>query len=170
MSSISPSEAREALPVLSMGNIRAALRRSLTDEEVVLQSQVDLLYLHYLICRGDFPNVRDFLESFPDAERCTLVNATDYHTHFGNTLHTCAYWNTGEAALEMFAYLVECGAQPIRNSYMNLPWEQNAILYVSVVPGDSVTQARNPDDFVDTYTLLRNLYEEHVDPAIRVYT
>ena len=169
---VSPAEAREALPVLSWGNVKAALRVA-SNGETPQDSQVDLLYLHHLISRGNLAHVRDFLDGFSDVERRHLVNATDYHTHFGNTLHTCAYWNTGVwneetgATLEMFDFLVECGAKPIRNFYENLPWEQKGIVYVPVVPNVCESMVRKSDDFADTYTYLKVQYEDIVDPAIR---
>ena len=166
MSSVSPSEARAALPVLSLGNVRAALRLSGDNDN---ENLTDLLYLHHLISRGSLDDVRDFFCGLSDDRVRHLVNATDYHTHFGNSLHTCAYWNTDESALDMFAFLMECGAKPIRNYYQDLPWEtMQGILYVHCVPATMESMPRNPDDFTATHETLRSLYEDRVDPAIRI--
>lgn len=167
MTSVSPADARAALPDLSLDDVFDALQFASAREGGRSLADAELIYLNHLVSRGDLSAVAEFLEGRSPEERQQLVNNTSYHTHFGNSLHACAYWNTGETALEMFAYLIECGARPIRDYYENLPWEMNGILYVPVVPirGIDEPHQRNRADFVGTHRELRLGYMDLVDPT-----
>lgn len=169
-STVTAAEARAALPALSYGHLCELLAFQCTVSTADIPTKrSDLLYLHYLISRGNFTAVQEFLEGFDEVNKYRLVNDTDFNTHMGNTLHTCAYWNTGDAAVEMFDYLVSCGAKPIRNYYGDLPWGMyNGIKYVPIVnPLGIEPQSRNSDEFTDTYGILEDRYNDIVPATER---
>jgi hypothetical protein len=127
--------ARSLLPVMSVGEAFAIL--DARAEYTLFQKQ--LLYTHYLIARGDFNGVIDYIYQFDDEMRGYLLNDSLYETWFGNTLHTCAYWNTGTEALNLYRQLVEAGAYPCRDYYDELPWEQHGTVYVNFITNANLT-------------------------------
>lgn len=165
--SVTAAEARAALPVLSYGQLCELLAFQGAESPAdIPTARSDLLHLHYLISRGDFEAVKEFLEGFNENNKCRLVNDIDFNTHMGNSLNTCAYWNTD---VEMFHYLVSCGAKPIRNYYGNLPWEMvNGINYVPIVnlPGRE-SLGRNIAEFTGVYTILEDRYSDIVPASER---
>jgi hypothetical protein len=175
-SPVAAAEARAALPHISYAQFRERLLDELGVEDATSVSifRSDLLYIHYLISQGNLPAVQAFLGQQDDDTKRRLVNETDYNTHMGNTLHTCAYWNTGEDAVEMFDFLVSCGATPIRNYYGDLPWENyNGLLYVPILNlGGQESLHRAPAEFTATCATLESRYDDFVPaeecmPSIR---
>lgn len=173
-SPITAAEARAALPRLSYAQFREMLLDELgvgvEDAVSVSMFRSDLLYTHYLISQGNLPAVQAFLDEQDDDTKRRLVNGTDYNTHMGNTLHTCTYWNTGDDAVEMFDYLVSCGAKPIRNYYGDLPWENyTGTLYVPVLNLQELEPMhRNAAEFTATCTTLEIRYDDWVPAEERM--
>ena len=171
-SPITAAEARAALPPISYAHFRERLLDELgvVDVASVSMFRSDLLYTHYLISQGNLPAVQEFLIQHDDVTKRRLVNETDYNTHMGNTLHTCAYWNTGDNAVEMFDYLVSCGATPIRNYYADLPWENyTGILYVPILNlGGQELMHRDPAEFSATCATLESRYDDLVPAEERM--
>jgi len=169
---VTAAEARAALPHISYVQFRDMLLDELGVEDAASVSMFrsDLLYTHYLVSQGNLPAVQAFLAGKDDDIKRRLVNDTDYNTHMGNTLHTCAYWNTGDDAVEMFDYLVSCGAKPIRDYYCDLPWENHTGgLYVPILNlyGHELMH-RNAAEFTATCTILESRYDDLVPAEERM--
>jgi hypothetical protein len=111
------------------------------------------LYTHYLVARGDFHAIVDFLDALAPSERQNIVNHVMYDTWWGNTLHTCLYWNTGHNALNIYRYLVGCGATPVKDYYEQYPWEMDGSQYVCPLRGHNVCMGieRDSAEFASTH-------------------
>ena len=154
---ISAVEARGRLPVLSIEEAIAILnvRNEYTDFEK------SVLYTHYIIARGDFSGLVDFLNGFDVEERRRIANATLHDTWYGNVLHTCLYWNTGANALNIYRYLVNCaGAIPCLDYYDQYPWAYDADSYIHPLIGDNIADGfrRNITEFAETYVDVQRLF------------
>jgi hypothetical protein len=109
------------------------------------------LYTHYLVARGDFVQLTTYLDSWDPEARARIVNTPHYETYFGNTLHTCAYWNTGHNALAIYRYLVANGATPMLDHYDEYPWQMNGSLWICPVRGYRIGQRRaSAPEFTET--------------------
>lgn len=119
-----------------------------------------ILYTHYLVARGDFGGLVDYLSAFSDAERATIVDAQLYDTYWGNTLHTCAYWNTGDNALAIYRYLDAAGAQPILDYYDDYPWNVGGVVYACPIRGMNIAldHDRDDDEFAETHADIERLF------------
>jgi hypothetical protein len=134
--------ARDLLPMLYQSEVHRILReRGMALSEL----EQDILYTHYLVARGDFSALVDYLDSLDADTRRTMVNTPLYDTYMGTTLHTCAYWNTGLTALAIYRYLVGAGATPLRDSYNDLPWEVRGSRWICPVRGFAVSTDRRQD-------------------------
>jgi len=111
-----------------------------------------VLYTHYIVARGDIDDLVDYLNRFNEEERRAIVDDSLYDTYYGNTLHTCAYWNTGDKALTIYRYLHTAGARPLRDYYEQFPWEVEGVVYVCPIRGCNVADGadRNNDEFSET--------------------
>lgn len=152
---ISAEEARNLLVNVSSETGLKYLSSRLGGEN---KFECELIFVNHLVAKCDFVALKDFLSSY-DAETVKrLVNETSYFTHFGNTLSTCAYWNTGDNCLKMFEYLISLGALPIYNYYKVLPWEnESGAVYVTLLGGRTIG-LRNSSEFESTYSILKEKY------------
>ena len=148
---ISASAARARLPALSY------------DDYLVIATCPadirDLMYVHYLVARGDLDALIAHMSTMSSERQHQLVDGTDYHTYWGNTLHTCCYWNTGYAALVMYRYLVSLGAKPRHDYYDSMPWEVSGIVFSCPARGVRVTELeRDPREFADGHAMIQNYF------------
>lgn len=111
-----------------------------------------VIYTHFLVARGKFVDIVEFLDAMPEDMRRRVVNHAMYHTWWGNTLNMCLYWNTGHDALGIYRYLVNCGAVAIRDYYGQYPWDQGGSRYICPLRYTDVTPGhwRNPEEFAET--------------------
>lgn len=114
-------------------------------------------YVHHLVAYGDLGDLRAHLDALPEDEARYLVNTGLYDTWFGNTLHAAAYWNTGESALAIFAYLMSKGATFMLDYYGDSPWTISGCSYISPISG-VVLGNRDVEEFVETHAALRTQY------------
>jgi hypothetical protein len=123
-----------------------------------------VLYTHYLVARGHFGDLTDYLDRLDSAERRSIVDDALYDTYWGNTLHTCAYWNTGEGALAIYRYLDAAGARPTRDYYGDFPWEAGGIVYACPLRGLNVTDGNNRDndEFTETHADIQRYFGHYV--------
>lgn len=147
-SSLSPSQARASLPYIPYSLVLT------TPGEL---GDLKIKYVHHLVARGDLVDLRAHLDALPDDEARHLVDTGLYDTWFGNTLHAAAYWNTGESALPIFAYLVSKGATFMRDYYGDYPWAVSGCSYISPLSG-AVVGDRDATEFVETHEALRTQY------------
>lgn len=145
---LSASQARASLPYIPYS---LALTTPGPLEEIKIK------YVHHLVARGDLADIQAHLDALPDDEARVLVDSAIYSTWYGNTLNTAAYWNTGETALAIVAYLVSKGARFVQDYYGEYPWESTGSLYVSPFNGVSVGD-RESDEFTETHAALRAQY------------
>ncbi len=112
-----------------------------------------VVYTHYLVARGDLQSLINYLDAKPADERHMIVNHTLYDTWFGNTLHTCLYWNTDTTALNIYRYLTNCGAVPVRDYYEQFPWEIDGIAFICPLRGFNVAGGceRDSSEFTATH-------------------
>ena len=124
------------------------------------EQEKTILYTHYLVARGDFNGLVDFLAAFSDEERAAIVNATLYNTYWGNTLHTCAYWNTGDNALAIYRYLDAAGARPVLDYYDDYPWNTTGIVYACPIRGLNIAHDhdRDNDEFAETHADIERYF------------
>jgi hypothetical protein len=149
------SVARSYLPPLSLE--LAAERMGVGVETDFARTVV---YTHYLVARGDFNALVDFLDAKSADERDRIVNHAVYETYWGNVLHTCLYWNTGTGALNIYRYLVGCGARAVHDYYEQYPWEQDGSHYICPLRGFDVATDfhREPAEFAQTYADVQRFF------------
>jgi hypothetical protein len=160
---IDSSVARSYLPALSLENAVELMDR----RDTLNDFDRTVIYTHYLIARGDFSSIVDFLELKTADERHRIVNHTMDQTWNGNTLHTCLYWNTGANALNIYRYLHNCGAVPVRDYYEQYPWSMDGVVYICPLRGFNVVPGhdRNPAEFRTTYAeVLRHFGPPLIPP------
>lgn len=160
---------------LSAANARALLRFLSFDEFFrLLRSQspfepeeacVMILYTNYLVARGVEDEVRAFLDAQSVERQHELVNTPDMGVWDGNTLHSCAYWLTGDAAISMYRLLLERGATPRKDYYDDYPWEVKGQLWISPL-GHVTPLERDQREFLDTHYALFQLYGNMVPDAL----
>lgn len=119
--------------------------------------------LDNLILIGDFKMFKIFCKNFNSYNLKKILNLPYYSNYFGGRLHTLLYYTTGKEALEMYVYLREKGAEPFKNYYGELPYNQGGIYWTTFLKKFS----RNPDEFVETYQKIKNYelglkHENHV--------
>jgi hypothetical protein len=112
----------------------------------------NVLHLHTLIYSGLFEEAKNFCLLFTNEELKEILNDTPYDMYYGNILHTILYYSEGIETIEIYKYFKSLGAKPCENYYGELPWEQNAPLWVTI-PG--CKYKRNPDEFVNTYAYIK---------------
>jgi hypothetical protein len=134
---ISAAEARALLPAVSFDDFVAH-----SSYEPDIQ---ELMYVHYLVARGNIDDLINYLSPLSLERQHALVDGTDYATYWGNTLHACAYWNTGYESLVMYRYLVSLGAKPRHDYYEQMPWEVNGVLYVCPMRGRDIAEGYHRD-------------------------
>lgn len=160
--------ARSFLPAYSMEQVSDMLdaRGEFTDREKAV------LYAHYLIARGDAPSLFDFVDGFAIAERAEIVNAKPHDAYYGNTLHTAAYWNTGETALNIVRFLLNAGATACHNYYEHYPWEDTGVAYVCPVRFENIAPDcdRDPSEFTETYAAMRRYFPDIIPDEAPVVT
>jgi hypothetical protein len=148
MPALTASQARASLPYISSA--------------VVMTAPGDLhtlrvTYLHHLVARGDLADLQTFVGGLEEEDARILVNATLMETYWGNTLHTAAYWNTGETLMSIAAYLVSKGAVFELDYYESYPWSTTGTIYVSPFTNASIGD-RNPAEFEASLGALRLAY------------
>lgn len=146
---IDASVARSYLPPLSL---ELAIERMEADQSFT-EFERSVIYTHYLVARGDFEGLVEFLSSKSGDVRCDIVNHTMHHTWYGNTLNTCTYWNTGLNALTIYRYLVENGARAATDYYGNFPWSVSGGVFICPLRGTNIAPGfnRNREEFITTY-------------------
>ena len=147
---ITAEAARSALDPISYEEYMA------NDYQLKVGSEFDIraLYVVYLVARGDFIALTNFLDAFEPQERTELINTRSMGAYFGNTLHVAAYWNTGHEALAIYRYLKANGAAAFRDHYDALPWEQRGILYIHPLTGVNLGH-RIVAEFEETHADIR---------------
>lgn len=126
-----------------------------------------VLYTNYLVARGDIGDLMDYLNHFDEEERRAIVDHTLYDIYWGNTFHTCAYWNTGDKALTIYRYLHSAGARPSRDYYEQSPWEAQGVVYVCPIRGSNVADGadRDNDEFSETHADIFRYFGEAERPT-----
>ncbi len=168
-------DADDSLSCLDSASARGLLP-AMTFEDTVLNflhrglcynaEEAGAIYIHYLVARGDLEALMSYLESWPVETRKALVDTPHYDTYFGNTLHTCAYWNTGLPALTIYRYLVANGATPVRDHYGDYPWEVKGSLWICPVRGYRASDLhRNEAEFAETRADIK-CYFAPTEPAV----
>ena len=149
-------EARALLPVMTFADaVIHFLHRGLRYNA----EEAGSIYIHYLVARGDLETLMAYLESWPPETRKSLLDTPNYDTYFGNTLHTCAYWNTGLTALTIYRYLVANGATPFCDHYGDYPWAVKGILWPCPVRGYRVSDLhRNDAEFAETHADIERYF------------
>ena len=108
--------------------------------------------LDYLILSGDFKMFKIYCKIFNSSDLKKILNLPYYSNYFGSRLHTLLYHATGKEALEMYIYLRENGAEPFKNYYGELPYNQGGIYWTTFPKKFS----RNPEEFAETYQMIKN--------------
>lgn len=149
------SVAQSYLPPLSFP---LAAERMGTGIETEFERSV--IYTHYLVARGDFNALVCFLDAKPIDERHRIVNHAMFDTYMGNALHACLYWNTGTSALNIYRYLVGCGATATCDYYEHYPWTQDGSRYICPLRGVDVAPdfQRDPAEFSQTYADVQRFF------------
>ena len=122
--------------------------------KVGTEFDMKVLYVVYLVARGDFIALTNFLDAHEPEERMQLINTSTMGSYFGNTLHAATYWNTGHEALAIYRYLKANGATAFRDYYDALPWELRGILYIHPLTGVNLGH-RMLEEFQETYADIR---------------
>lgn len=158
-----------SLPTIPSAHARALLVpysfaqfSEIVSDDSIRDTQVR--YVNYLVARGNIDEVRAYLDTLTEETQRDIVDSTHYNTYYGNTLNTCAYWMTGESAIEMFRMLVERGATAIWDHYGDLPWEVGGVMWISSIGNEITPCERNPDEFLDTHYILFNRFH-HLVPG-----
>lgn len=148
--------ARSLLPTFRFAEVDALLNARGDYDEATKR----ILYAHYLVARGDFNGLVDYLSEFDPVQAAAIVNDSVYETYFGNTLNTCAYWNTGHEALALYRLLTAMGARAYRDYYGDLPWTVNGGSYVCPLRGVNVSPGyeRDPHEFEITHSEIKALF------------
>lgn len=159
---ISSIVAQSLLPRLTYEQADAIL----SSRQLYSEHEKMVLYTHYLVARGHFGDLADYLDRLDASERRAIVNDALYDTYWGNALHACAYWNTGENALAIYRYLDAAGARPTRDYYEQLPWEVAGILYICPLRGRNVADGyeRDCDEFNETHADIQRFFGHYVAP------
>jgi len=108
--------------------------------------------LDNLILIGDFKMLKIYCNNINVCDLKSVLNLPFYSSYYGNRLHTLLYHTTGEEALKMYVYLREKGAEPFKNYYDELPYNQAGTLWTNL----PVKYDRNPDEFLETYEMIKN--------------
>ncbi len=154
---LSAAEARDRLPPLC---VVVALEH-LRNRGVALGNAEEeaTLFAHYLVARGDFQGLVTYLDAWEPEARARIVDTPHYETYFGNTLHTCAYWNTGHDALAIYRYLVSCGATVFKDYYDNYPWQVDGVMWPCPVRGYRIGQRRaSAPEFAETQAEIERYF------------
>jgi len=154
---LSATCARAALPPLTvevaLGHLRnRGVHMDNAEEEATL-------FAHYLVARGDFQGLVSYLDAWEPEARARIVDTPHYETYFGNTLHTCAYWNTGHDALAIYRYLVSCGATAFKDYYHNYPWQVDGVMWPCPVRGYRVgNRHAGAEEFAETQAEIERYF------------
>ena len=154
------------MPALTAAQARASL--PYIPSAVVMTAPGDLhtlrvTYLHHLVARGDLADLQTFVGGLEEEDARILVNATLMETYWGNTLHTAAYWNTGETLISIAAYLVSKGATFELDYYESYPWSTWGITYVPPFASDGIGD-RDPAEFEASLSALHLTYGPQQQP------
>jgi hypothetical protein len=150
---ITSEQARAMIPHYTQHDICVQLRRIGEERGEIAQKT---MWLVYLCATGDIHSVKSFIQSTDPTELREILNTKLYENWQGTVLHTVLYWNTGNKAVDLFELLVEHGADPVRDYYEALPWENCAPLWIP--PFGTQMAARDVGEFEETYQYLREIY------------
>ena len=126
-------------------------------EDWPYQGSAKLIYLGNLCARGDYKGLADFFRTHNEAENKYLLNTKCYEFYYGTLLHIVLFWNTGNAAIDLFNLLVEHGAEFKRDYYGCLPWTQHGELWIEPF-GNTILGVRNQGEFEETYNYFNDHY------------
>ena len=116
-----------------------------------------LIYLGNLCVRGEYKELADFFRTHSESENKYLLNTTCYEFHNGTLLHLMLFWNTGNAAIDLFNLLAEHGADIKRDYYDCLPWTQYGESWIDPFNGN-ILGIRNQAEFEETYKYFNEHY------------
>ena len=120
---------------------------------------ISVLYLGYLLARGDIEEIQNFIEEYKD-NLIVIINTQQPEFYGGTVLHMSQYWNSGQLGIDLFELLYNHGAIPIQDEYNQFPWEQNGDTMVWVHPFGHSIGIRHNAEFIQSYEYLKNMYEE----------
>ena len=86
-----------------------------------------LIYLAYLIARGQFEDTSHFLNDVYHNNRdevILLLNTPHELFWDGTVLNFALYYNSGQRGMDFFELLYSRGALPLRDGYHLFPWQQ----------------------------------------------
>jgi hypothetical protein len=106
------------------------IENMLLEQGRYMPQDVNLFYLGYLCCQGDYASIVVFLQTLEDEEKRIILNEKPYDFYEGTVLHVLLYWNYGNNAINIFDLLVEHGAEFTRDYYGELPWEQQGATWL----------------------------------------
>jgi len=152
---LTPEQARDLIPTYDQQDICVQLRRCGNESGELAEKT---MWLVYLCSKCDTSGVKEFIQSTHPDELRTILNTKLKENWEGTVLHAVCYWNTSNKAVNLFELLVEHGADPVRDYYGVLPWENTAPGWV--IPfGSGWIGNRDPDAFKEMYDYLRYIYE-----------
>jgi len=115
-----------------------------------------LLWLGYLLCRGDFSNAFFFLSKQTNDVQRRYLNETSAHFCGGTILHMLLLWNSSidntsdiMSTLDAYKALRKMGAALIMDRHGNMPCNGNDNWWVS--PTKKLFGRRNGKEFVPLY-------------------
>jgi hypothetical protein len=156
------TEVQQMIPTKNQEDIRQFL---ISKQFPTTDFDIKLMYLMYLITKGDFENTCYFLtdvyDNNPDEVK-ELVSTTHPLFHGGSVLHIALYWNAGQRGIEFFELFVSYGAHYIENDAGYYAWEQFGGIWST--PFDIIEYGvRMQSEFDEGYEELRIRYHLHVD-------
>lgn len=121
------------------------------------ESSPKLIYLGNLCVRGEYTELANFFRTHSESENKLLLNTPCYEFHYGTLLHLVLFWNTGNAAIDLFDLLVGHGAESKLDYYDCLPWTQSGESWINPF-SSKILGIRKQSEFEETYKYFIDHY------------
>lgn len=153
---LTSAEARSHLPYMTLDQVRLVTAMV----EPVDDLTVNALYLGYLCAGGNIERIKAFVRETEPRDLREILNCAPDLQWNGTCLHMLLGWNTGAEAHEIFDFLVQHGAEYVRDGYGFYPWQKLGFVWITPIDYIEIGE-RDQDEFEETIETLRFMY--HLD-------
>ena len=114
-------------------------------------------YLGHLCIIGNYRMITDYCMMFKFDELVDILNKKTYNMYFGTVLHQLLYHNNSDDAFKIYTFLRSNGANPCKNYYDELPWNQRGELWTCIPHDMHSSMHRDVNEFTDLYSKIANI-------------
>jgi len=121
-----------------------------------------------LLMQGELSKVRNILVRYVSGSEhdnffiVDVMNCTPIDTYCGTLLHVLLYHNNTEDAFNLYKFMIEHGAIPVKNYYEEMPYEQNGCYWIFSTEGIDFKMGRNFGDFAQLYERIKEFHNQQI--------